>query len=255
MLFDAVKRFFGVGGNLSSNDHEQQPQPEPQSPISIYNNGQLVPFNRDHHMPPDISQIESEIAQVHKFMEQQMRTMMGSFGFSFGNPFSGFGFEDDSHGPFIGSPPFTGNMPNFPNISDGQEISPPLEPRDEVLKPQFRSKSAGQWSGQDKILDDRLNNEGLDSIIGELNPSNGIIQERSNPMADTFLPFIGNDLFRNGLFGGVLQPGQESSFVQSSSTMTVYSNVNGHKSMEKIVRHPDGRIERTVITDDGNPNQ
>ncbi len=50
-------------------------------------------FSREQMMPPDISQIESEIAQVHRFMEQQMRTMMGSFGFSFGNPFSGFAFE------------------------------------------------------------------------------------------------------------------------------------------------------------------
>ncbi|KAK3908906.1 2-hydroxy-3-keto-5-methylthiopentenyl-1-phosphate phosphatase [Frankliniella fusca] len=250
MLFDAVKRFFGVGGNPSSNDNERSLQPPPQ--VSIYGNGQMVPFGGEQHIPPDISQIESEIAQVHKFMEQQMRTMMGSFGFSFGNPFSGFGFEDDSHGPFA-FPPFTGDIPSLPNMPSSPEVSSPsLDPRDEVLKPQFRSKSSAKWNGQDQILDERLNNEGLGSIIEDLRPSNGM-HERGNPMTDGFSSFFGNELFSSGLFGGIL--GKEPSYGQSSSTVTIYSNVNGHKSMEKIIRHPDGRVERTVITDDGNTQQ
>lgn len=139
-------------------------------------------------MPPDISRIESEVAAIHKLMEQQMRSMMGSFGFILDNPFSRFGFDGifkstDDGDILVGgklaslqlvflccfffkfspepineqspSIPFQGSHNSHDSISPTLPISPPLNPRDEVLKPEFRSKSPAQWSGQDLVLDER----------------------------------------------------------------------------------------------------
>ncbi|XP_034230895.1 uncharacterized protein LOC117639396 [Thrips palmi] len=248
MIFDAVKRFFGISGSDSSrNDNHLD--------VSIKFNDRLVPHSQ---IPPEINEIGSDfaqmgsdIAQVHKFMEEQMRSMMGSFGFIFGGPFSEIGVE--GHPQF----PFSPGIQDIPYNDGSSQVSksgpPALDPRDEMLKPQFRSRSTEQWSGQDHILDERLSNEGLGSVIQDLKPSNELY-ERNNPVFGGFPSLFGNggifgpDSFSNGLMGNILDS------TTSSSTVTIYSNVNGHKSMEKIVRRPDGTVERTVITGDDKPS-
>ncbi|KAJ1519915.1 hypothetical protein ONE63_004153 [Megalurothrips usitatus] len=242
MIFDAVKRFLGIGDGQTRHVDESRPSqlPGDDRRLDLYG----------RQSSPDIREIESDLAQVHKFMEEQMRFMMGSFGFSFGSP--GFGFEDDSNGFFRSLPFSRPHFPHSPDIPSGPQPalpSTPLDPREEMLKPQYRTKPSGQWSGQDQVLDDRVNSEGLGSIIEDLRPPTQVY-EGNNPF-ENFSPFFGSGPFRNGLFGGIPNPGSFS----SSSTVTIYSNVNGHSSMEKIVTHPDGRIERTVITNDGNTEQ
>lgn len=250
MILDAVKRLFGLSGSEPSSSQRNDNHPD----SSVRVNDQLIPFS---HIPHDVNEMESDMAQIHRFMEQQMRSMMGSFGFMFGSPFQGFGFEDDSH---LRSFPFTPGIQGIPNNDDDSQLprsGPPtvLDPRDEVLKPQFRSRSPAEWNGQDQILDERLSNEGVGSVIEDLRPSNELYGR--NNVFGSFPSFFGNgafghDSFGAGLFGNIREPLSESTI--SSSTVTIYSNVNGHKSVEKIVRRPDGTIERTVIKDDGTPS-
>lgn len=66
-------------------------------------------------------------------------------------------FPDDLRQEPIRSSPFSsgdfgGNIiiPESP-----QADSSAMDPRDAVLKPQFRSKTSNKWKGQDQILDER----------------------------------------------------------------------------------------------------
>lgn len=181
-------------------------------------------------------------------------------------------FADDSH---FRSFPFSPGIQGVTNNHDASQVPksgpPALEPRDEVLKPQFRSRSSEQWNGQDQILDERyclyvtgfelvllynfclihqlwsffcrLNNEGLGSVIQDLRPSNEVYR-RNDSLFNGFSSIFGNGIFghespSNGLFGNIHGPHSESGI--SSSTVTIhYHNVNGHKSVVKTIRHPDG---------------
>lgn len=88
----------------------------------------------------------------------------------------------------------------------------------------------------------RLNNEGLGSVIQDLRPSDEVYG-RNNSLFGGFPSLFGSgifgqDPFNSGMFGNIGEPHTESSM--SSSMVTIYSNVNGQKSVEKIIRRPDG---------------
>ena len=231
MVFNSLKRLFGLD---TSKPSEQVPNPAERA------EDRLVSFRPP--LPPDINQFESEFRNVHEFMEHQMRALMGSFGFQFGSPFAGFGFGDHFEGH-----PSRPIHPDISNFSDNDAISQSpasnhaaLDPRDEVLKPQFRSKSSGTWNGQNQILDERLESKGPGSIIVPLNPFNEDFAGHG-PLFGGFPNLFGGGLFRNGPFGqSDLGSAPESGSIISSGTVTIYSNVNGRTSIEKITRHPDG---------------
>lgn len=78
----------------------------------------------------------------------------------------------------------------------------------------------------------RLQEEDLGAIISDLRPPNGLTDEDGS-LVDSFSQLFGGGLFGNGIWNG-------SDSITSSSSVTIHSNVNGHKYFEKIVRHPDG---------------
>lgn len=52
-------------------------------------------------------------------------------------------------------PPQVPGIPSNPIYSAPESSPTPLDPRDEVLKPEFRSHSSREWNGKDVVLDDR----------------------------------------------------------------------------------------------------
>ena len=84
----------------------------------------------------------------------------------------------------------------------------------------------------------RLEAEGPASVLDALKPSDKDYMFPSLP-SNSFSQLFGTGFFRNGPFDAFrFQPTPESG--SHSSTVTIYSNVNGRTSVEKIIRHPDG---------------
>lgn len=89
----------------------------------------------------------------------------------------------------------------------------------------------------------RFEAEGPSSVLDVMKPLDNDF-EKPVSSSDSFSKLFESGLFRNGPFGSsnIFSFGStpEMGSVMSSSTVTIYSNVNGHKSVEKIITHPDG---------------